>query len=181
MLAQLKIKTLLIELMTNWAVTAINSRTSTPSLPPFPQPHIILLETQSRVTMAKHCNPSLLPFKILRSLLPFLSPEILSKLWSLFKVPCNTSTNTFNWPHRPLQERWRKSDKMSHHFLKTWTGCVNVSIHNHYDWVTNRGMYKGAGLEKLNVPLSWFHQTKSSFNQCGCWDLNNMTYDMIWF
>ena len=157
------IKTLLIDLMTNWAVTAINSRTSTPP-PPLPStPHYFIRNAikGNNGKVAKHCNPSLLPFKILRSLLPFLSPEILSKLWSLFKVPCNTSTNTFNWPHRPLQERWRKSDKMSHHFLKTWTGCVNVSIHNHYDWVTNRGMYKGAGLEKLNVPLSWFHQTKS--------------------
>ena len=150
--------------MTNRAVTAINSPTSTPSPPPPTTPHYFIknwIKGNNGKAMQEFLFPSPLPFKILRSLLPFLSPEILSKLWNLFKVPCYTSTNTCNWLHRPLQERWRKSVEMLNHLIKTWTGCVNVSIHNHYDWVTNRGMYKGAGLEKLNVPLSWFHQTKS--------------------
>ena len=68
-----QINTLLIDLMTNRAVTAINSPTSILSPPaPCPQPQIILLGTESRVTISKQWKSS--PFH-LSCLLRFSGPS----------------------------------------------------------------------------------------------------------
>ena len=73
--------------MTNQAVTAINSPTSILSPPaPCPQPQIILLGSESRATMAKHCKSSRFHTSCLLRFTSPSCPSCLLKFYQNYEV-----------------------------------------------------------------------------------------------
>ena len=78
---------LVCNLMTNRAVTAINSPTSILSPPaPCPQPQIILLGTESRVTISKQCKSSLFHLSCLFRFSGPSCPSCLLKFYQNYEI-----------------------------------------------------------------------------------------------